>query len=76
MNDACVNPRCSTYRSRGARGIRVAEGRRADFLTFLLAMGLRPSGTVLERIDAAADFSPGNRRWAAAQSRADRAADG
>ncbi len=76
MNDACGNPESPKYETCGAYGIAVSSSWRGDFEAFLDAMGERPAGTILDRIDMALDFGPGNCRWVAAASRSDRARQG
>jgi hypothetical protein len=63
--ERCHNPRHPYYSYYGARGIRVADEWRADFVTFADHIGLRPSPThTLDRIDNARGYAPGNVRWA------------
>ena len=76
MNDACANRASPKYADCGARGIAVCAAWQSDFEAFLDAMGERPDGTILGRIDRAGDFEPVNCRWVAARSRARRAIDG
>ena len=76
MNDACANRASPKYADCGARGIAVCAAWQSDFEAFLDAMGERPDGTILGRIDRAGDFEPANCRWIAARSRAHRAIDG
>jgi hypothetical protein len=63
MIDRCLNPRNASYSYYGGRGIKIAP----EFLTFegfYAAVGDRPAGTTLDRIEVNGDYAPGNVRWA------------
>jgi len=76
MQTYCASARSPRFRDFGARGVAVSPVWSGDFEAFLADMGERPSGTVLSRLDARGDFEPGNCRWAAVRSRAERARQG
>lgn len=59
----CQNPKCPNYKYYGAKGITVSE-RWKDFASFVQDVGTRPTPRhILERIDAAKGYDPGNCRW-------------
>lgn len=64
MLNRCSNPKHSSYRNYGARGIRVCE-RWLNFENFYSDMGPRPSPThSIDRINSLGNYEPGNCRWA------------
>lgn len=55
-------PSAKDYCRYGAKGIRVVD-RWLTFVNFLADMGIRPSGTTLDRINGKEGYGPGNCRW-------------
>lgn len=61
----CYNPTTESYRTHGARGIKVCDRWRQDFRNFFADMGLKPSPKhELDRKDNDGNYEPGNCQWA------------
>jgi hypothetical protein len=64
--ERCTLPVCSSYKTYGALGIRMCESwlGKDGFRMFLAAMGPRPVGKTLDRVNPFGNYEPGNCRWA------------
>jgi hypothetical protein len=64
MRQRCQNPKIATFKFYGGRGITVCRAWAESFDAFLRDVGPRPSpDLVLDRIDKAGNYEPGNVRW-------------
>ena len=69
MVDRCTNPNNKFFADYGARGISVCEQWKT-FTGFLTAMGEKPKGLTLDRIDNELGYGPENCRWATTSQQA------
>lgn len=66
MKQRCLNPKDRQYHLYGGRGISVCEEWAESFEAFATAVGEKPIGMSLDRIDNGKGYAPGNVRWATA----------
>ena len=69
MWSRCTNPRTQDWKDYGGRGIKVCEEWKR-FENFYSAMGDRPVGLTLDRIDVNGNYEPGNTHWATDEEQA------
>lgn len=62
MKARCLNPNATSYESYGGIGITVSD-RWLVFTNFLEDMGIRPTGTTLDRINSYGNYESGNCKW-------------
>ena len=63
MKKRCYNEKSTSYRFYGAKGIRVCDEWKDDFLSFFNHVGKAPDGYSIDRIDSKKNYEPGNVRW-------------
>jgi hypothetical protein len=63
IKDRCFNPDNKAYHRYGGRGITFAQEWADDFVAFRDALGPRPKGATLDRIDNSKGYEPTNVRW-------------
>lgn len=69
MRSRCLNPQTPSYKYYGGRGVKIAS-EFSTFEGFYAAVGQRPPGMSLDRINVNGDYAPGNVRWATAITQA------
>ena len=63
MKERCTNPNSNSYKSYGAKGIKVCQEWLESFEKFLEDMGERPNGTTLNRKGSADTYCKENCEW-------------
>lgn len=69
MRKRCLNPKATTYKRYGGRGIKISE-RWSKFENFLADMGECPAGMSIERKENSGNYEPGNCIWADVKTQA------
>lgn len=69
MRERCTNPKKSSFKDYGGRGINVCD-RWSTFENFYADMGDRPRGMTLERVNPDGNYEPNNCKWASSHEQA------
>ena len=70
IKQRCLNPEHNAYHRYGGRGITIAAEWVNDFTVFKDAVGSKPKGATLDRIDNSKGYEPNNVRWASRKTQA------
>lgn len=70
MKNRCLNPEDRSFKNYGGRGITIYPPWIVSLQDFADAVGPRPLGQTLDRIDNERGYEPGNLRWATPKQQA------
>ena len=59
----CYNPKASSFKYYGAKGIKVCKRWKNSFVNFLSDMGERKKGMSIDRINSDGNYEPKNCKW-------------